>query len=110
MLGGLLTTIDWRLVFLINVPLAVLAVVLTLRATPQLSAPTPPAGSTGRARSPSGCGIAALVVGLSHGQDPGWGDPLTVAALVGSVLLLAAFVVIELRVKSRCSSSASSAT
>jgi MFS family permease len=33
-LGGLLTSIDWRLVFWINVPLAVVTVLLTLSATP----------------------------------------------------------------------------
>ena len=35
-LGGALTAIDWRLVFLINVPLAALTIFLTLRATPDL--------------------------------------------------------------------------
>src|SRR5882757_10906425 len=35
-LGGVLTSIDWRLVFLVNVPLAVLAIVLTLRETPEI--------------------------------------------------------------------------
>ena len=35
-LGGALTAIDWRLVFLINVPLAMITILLTLRATPQL--------------------------------------------------------------------------
>ena len=35
-LGGLLTSIDWRLVFLINVPLAITTIVLTLRSTPDL--------------------------------------------------------------------------
>ena len=33
-LGGVLTAIDWRLVFLVNVPLAVIAIALTLKATP----------------------------------------------------------------------------
>ena len=37
-LGGVLTSIDWRLVFWINVPLAALTIVLTLRATPPLGA------------------------------------------------------------------------
>ena len=37
-LGGALTAIDWRLVFLINVPLAVIAIFLTLRATPRAGA------------------------------------------------------------------------
>ena len=99
-LGGLLTTIDWRLVFLLNVPLAIVTVVLTLRATPGLR----PSGPGSRIDWPGtatfGLGIAALVFGLSQGQDAGWGAPVTVAALVGSVLLLTAFVLIELRVSS----------
>ena len=36
MLGGLLTSIDWRLVFWINVPLAALTILITLRHTPNL--------------------------------------------------------------------------
>src|ERR1700753_4508277 len=35
-LGGVLTSIDWRLVFLVNVPLAIIAILLTLKATPEL--------------------------------------------------------------------------
>src|SRR6201990_3294673 len=35
-LGVLLTSIDWRLVFLVNVPLALATIALTLRATPAL--------------------------------------------------------------------------
>ena len=54
-LGGVLTSIDWRLVFLVNVPLAVIAIVLTLRATPELepSNRTPRGTSTCPASSPS---------------------------------------------------------
>ena len=35
-LGGVLTAISWRLVFLINVPLALVAIALTLAGTPAL--------------------------------------------------------------------------
>ena len=67
-LGGLLTTIDWRLVFLINVPLAIVTIVLTLSATPPLR----PEGDE-RPRidyagtAVFGLAIVALVFGLSHG-------------------------------------------
>src|SRR4029453_17653218 len=36
-LGGLLTSIDWRLVFWINVPLAGLTIVMTMRAPPPIA-------------------------------------------------------------------------
>jgi EmrB/QacA subfamily drug resistance transporter len=98
-LGGLLTSIDWRLVFLVNVPLAAITVLLTVWATPLLR----PEGD-GRPRIDYrgtltfGLGIAALVFGLSQGQADGWGSPTTVIPLVGALALLVAFVLIELRV------------
>jgi EmrB/QacA subfamily drug resistance transporter len=98
-LGGLLTSIDWRLVFLINVPLAIITVFLTLSATPPLR---PRGDGRPRIDYPGtitfGLGIAALVYGLSQGQDDGWGSPQTVVPLAAAAALLAAFVVIESRV------------
>ena len=99
-LGGLLTSIDWRLVFLINVPLAVATVLLTLSATPRLD-PDPDAER--RIDYPGvitfAIGIAAIVFGLSQGQADGWGEPGTVIPLVGGAIMLVVFAVIELRVK-----------
>jgi EmrB/QacA subfamily drug resistance transporter len=100
-LGGLLTSIDWRLVFLINVPLAALAVVLTLWATPDFrpdQANRPKMDYVGTVTF--GLGIAALVFGLSQGQADGWDEAITVGPLAAAVLLLLAFVLIELRVDS----------
>ena len=98
-LGGILTTIDWRLVFLINVPLAIVTILLTLSATPALG---PEAGRRPRIDYAGtvifGLGIAALVYGLSQGQDDGWGSPETVVPLVGAVALLLGFLVVESRV------------
>jgi EmrB/QacA subfamily drug resistance transporter len=98
-LGGLLTSVDWRLVFLINVPLAVITIVLTLSATPSLR---PQAGRRPRIDYAGtvtfGLGIAALVFGLSQGQDDGWGSQQTVVPLAGAVALLVAFLVIEAHV------------
>ena len=99
-LGGLLTSIDWRLVFWINVPLAVVTFLLTLSATPDFR---PGEGSRPKIDYPGtvtfGLGIAALVLGLSQGQDDGWTSVATLVPLVASVLLLVAFVIIELRVE-----------
>jgi EmrB/QacA subfamily drug resistance transporter len=90
--GGLLTAVNWRLVFLINVPLAVGAIVLTLWATP----PLPPDET--RRESINWLGgalfagaIVALVYGLAEGQPAGWGSAETVIALVGAVVLFVVF-------------------
>lgn len=97
-LGGLLTSIDWRLVFLVNVPLAAIAVGLTMRGTPRLD-PDPDAprdldlpGVVLFALS-----VGSLVFGLSQGATEGWGDPVTVIPLAVGVALLPVFVVVERR-------------
>jgi EmrB/QacA subfamily drug resistance transporter len=97
-LGGLLTTIDWRLVFLVNVPLALIAIFLTLRATPPLE-PDPDAS---RDIDLPGVvtfalAVGALVFGLSQGAEEGWGDATTVIPLVVGALLVPVFIAIERR-------------
>jgi EmrB/QacA subfamily drug resistance transporter len=99
-LGGALTAIDWRLVFLINVPLAVLAILLTLRATPRLE-PDPDAS---RDLDLPGVVTFALMVGtlvfgLSQGPTEGWGDPTTFVPIVVGVLLIPVFLAVERRAK-----------
>jgi EmrB/QacA subfamily drug resistance transporter len=99
-LGGLLTSIDWRLVFLINVPLAITTVVLTLWATPDFRPAEGRRSKIDYAGTVTfGLGIAALVLGLSQGQDDGWTAPDVLVPLGASVVLLIAFVLIELRVE-----------
>ncbi len=97
-LGGLLTSIDWRLVFLVNVPLAIVALALTLRATPQL-APEPDAPRDLDLPGVLSFAIAVgtIVFGLSQGPTEGWGDPVTWVPLVVGALALPVFVVLERR-------------
>jgi EmrB/QacA subfamily drug resistance transporter len=45
----------------------------------------------------SALGIGGLVFGIIEGPEQGWTAPVTLAALVGGVVLLVAFVVAELR-------------
>jgi EmrB/QacA subfamily drug resistance transporter len=97
-LGGVLTAISWRLVFLINVPLALAAIGLTLTGTPAL-----PADAGKRRRidwsgtAVFAVGIVALVYGLSRGQPDGWGSPGTVGPLAVCVIALAIFGWVERR-------------
>lgn len=97
-LGGLLTSIDWRLVFLVNVPLALAAIVLTLRATPAL---VPDPGASRDLDLPGVASFAAavglFVFGLSQGPTDGWGDAQTLVPLALGLLAAAVFVAIERR-------------
>ena len=97
-LGGVLTSIDWRFVFLVNVPLAAAAIGLALRATPPLA----PSGARraidyGGAAS-FGIGIAAVVFGLSQGEPQGWASASTLIPLAVGLVALSLFVWIEARV------------
>ncbi len=97
-LGGALTAIDWRLVFLINVPLALIAIGLTLWATPRLE-PDPDAS---RDLDLPGVvtfalAVATLVFGLSQGATEGWGSNAVIVPLILCVVLAGAFATIERR-------------
>ncbi len=97
-LGGALTSIDWRLVFLINVPLAAIAILVTLRATPQLE---PEEGASRDLDLPGvvtfALAVGALIFGLSEGPEAGWGDPQTLVPIIVGLLLFPVFVLVERR-------------
>jgi EmrB/QacA subfamily drug resistance transporter len=96
-LGGILASIDWRLVFLVNVPLAVATAGLVLRRHTPAEEPR----ASGRIDVPGAATLAlalsALVYGLSEGQPEGWGSAVVLSSIAAGLVLLAAFVVIELR-------------
>ncbi|MEW1866223.1 MFS transporter [Streptomyces sp. NPDC088194] len=94
-LGGLLTQgFSWQAIFLVNLPIAVVAIVLTLRVLP--------AGKrgTGRLDVPGAVlftvAAAALTYALIRGGDHGWTDGLTLGAFALAVLAVVGFVVAEL--------------
>ncbi|MGA9371650.1 MAG: DHA2 family efflux MFS transporter permease subunit [Solirubrobacterales bacterium] len=97
-LGGLLTAIDWRLVFLVNVPLAIATILLTLSSTPDLK---PLAGATRKLDYPGtatfGLGVGLIVYALTQGNGGNWGDPDVVGSLIAAAVMLIAFVFIERR-------------
>lgn len=97
-LGGLLTSIDWRLVFLVNVPLALLTIFLTLRSTPRLDPdPDAPRDLDLPGVASFAIAVGAIVFGLSQGATEGWSDAATVVPLAIGVLALPLFVWIERR-------------
>ena len=99
LLGGFLTEVlDWRWCLYVSIAFAVPAAIAGCRLLQH-----PPAGA-GRPRIDvpgsltASSGLFALVYGLARGESDGWGDPVTVAFLIGSAMLLAGFVAIERRV------------
>ncbi|MGI5243383.1 MFS transporter [Dactylosporangium sp. CA-139066] len=95
LLGGLLTaTLDWRWVFLVNVPLCCAALLMGLRWIPGSRGHTTSLDLPGALLSTAGLG--ALVWALLAWRDVS--APMIVAACVLAALLLAGFVVRERRI------------
>ena len=101
LLGGILTTyVSWRWVFFVNTPIGILVAALApvaLVATDRRKLALDIPGVI-----TSTAGLALLVYGLTHaaaGVDgtSHWGEPVTIASLVGAAVLLVAFVLIERR-------------
>ena len=96
-LGGALTEASWRWIFFLNLPVTLIAVVVTyLKVHDVGDAPgrqkVDYAGVTTLSLS-----LIALLVALDQAPLWGWGDPRIVGLFVGCVVLFAAFLVIERR-------------
>ncbi|NUU24878.1 MAG: DHA2 family efflux MFS transporter permease subunit [Streptomycetaceae bacterium] len=96
-LGGLLVEPGWRWVFLVNVPIGVLAVALGARILPggPPAARTPLPDLLGAAVFV--VGIGALALGLVKADDWGWASPRALAAWAVFVVLAAWFALRSLR-------------
>ncbi len=95
--GGWLLEVTWRLVFLVNIPMAALVLAVAARHLPETRDP----GATGRfdisGAVLGAVGLAGLTGALVRAGDVGWTGG-TLAALGTGLLGLAAFVLWERRV------------
>ena len=103
-LGGILAPINWRLVFLVSVPVGLFATVwgyLRLRELGQRRS----AHIDWPGNATFALGLVLIMVGITYGIEPygghamGWTNPLVVATLAVGTLLLIAFCFVELHVR-----------
>lgn len=96
--GWLIDAASWRLIFLINLPIAAVVVWIAARHVPESRDPE----AAGRPLDVAGAALAAVGLGgvtyaLTEGPGAGWGAPAIVAVGALGVGALAAFVVVEAR-------------
>jgi EmrB/QacA subfamily drug resistance transporter len=92
--GWLVETVSWRAVFFINVPVAILVIIISLRHVPESSNP-----AKGRLDSLGAIlatlGLGTLVYGLIESSSRGFAHPAVLASLISAIVLLALFVAVE---------------
>ncbi len=95
--GWLIEHVSWRAVFFINIPIALLIILISLRHVPE-SSDTEGLGLDWWGAILGALGLGALVYGLIESSRLGFGDRSVQWALVGAAGLLALFLIIEARV------------
>ncbi len=103
-LGGILATIDWRLIFLVSVPVGAFGTIWsywkmkehgTIKRNQKLDV---------WGNITFGVGLTLLILGITYGLMPygnspmGWGSPWVIASFISGAALLIAFPFIEQRV------------
>jgi MFS family permease len=101
--GGLLSEVDWRLVFFVSVPIGVLGTIWSYLSLHEL-------GERHEARidwwgnALFAVGLSGLLAAITYGIQPygghnmGWTNPWVLLGLIGGVALLGAFCVVETKV------------
>jgi MFS family permease len=103
-LGGVLAAVNWRLVFVVSVPIGIGGAIWSYVSLREIGARTP-AKIDWLGNVTFAVGLIALLTGITYGIQPygghsmGWTSPTVLSGLIGGVVLLTAFCLIELRVK-----------
>jgi len=97
--GGLMTSLSWRWTFLVSVPIAVIVVLLGTRFIPKDKPSVEDSGHDFWGAVTLALGMLGLVYTLVSAPEQGWGSVATIAGFAVSVAVLAAFAVIENKVK-----------
>jgi Arabinose efflux permease len=103
--GGILADINWRLVFLVSVPIGIFGTIWAYLKLKETAKPERTEKIDWAGNLTFAVGLTVLLLALTYGIMPygtskmGWGNPLVVIGIIVGVVLLIAFVLIELRVK-----------
>jgi MFS family permease len=102
-IGGVLAPVDWRLIFLVSVPIGIIATFWSYHSLHELSERRP-ARIDWWGNATFAIGLIGVMVGITYGIQPhgghtmGWTSPFVLTMLIGGVAFLALFCWIELHV------------
>jgi MFS family permease len=102
-LGGVLAAVDWRLVFIVSVPIGIIGTIWSYLSLKEIGIRTP-AKIDWLGNVTFAVGLIALLTGITYGLQPygghsmGWTSPFVLSAIFGGVAMLALFCFIETRV------------
>jgi MFS family permease len=104
-LGGVLAAVDWRLVFIVSVPIGLGGTIWSYLSLREVGARTP-AKIDWLGNVTFAVGLIILLTGITYGIQPygghsmGWTSPLVLTGLIGGPALLVLFCFIETKVPS----------
>jgi EmrB/QacA subfamily drug resistance transporter len=99
LLGGILSTLNWHWVFLVNLPIGVAVVILCLVVLPaDRSVSSAPQLDIAGAVTVT-ASLMLAVYAIVNGNEAGWVSAQTIGLLAAAAALLAVFLVIEARVQ-----------
>jgi EmrB/QacA subfamily drug resistance transporter len=96
LLGGIITTaLSWRWILFINLPIGLIAAVMTQRLVAEGRNPGQTRDFDLMGALSATVGLSLLVFGIVRTDTTGWGSASTIVLMVAGVALLGAFVAIE---------------
>ena len=99
LLGGVLTdTYDWHWIFLVNLPIGIIVLGLSLTLLARSTGPRGPARLDVAGAVTVTAALMLAVYAIVGGNEAGWTSPRTLGLLAAAVVLLALFIAIEARV------------
>jgi MFS family permease len=104
-IGGILASVDWHLVFLVSVPFGILGTIWSYLSLHEVGSRDPDGKVDWPGNILFGIGLTALLAGITYGIQPygnsstGWSNPWVLTGIIGGIVLLVGFVFLELRVK-----------
>src|SRR5436190_15660201 len=103
-LGGVLAPVSWRLIFLVSVPVGVIATLWAYHSLRELGERRP-VRIDWWGNLTFALGLVGVMIGITYGIQPygghdmGWTSPFVLSTLLGGIVLLAVFCAVEVHVE-----------